>query len=192
MEKGQAEDLVLLIRWYAMAKDKKPEVLSEHVFTIPLRGDWKGARRVMRANRSVSKVRGFIMRNTRAKSVKISTKLNDSLWAGGAKRPPRSIRVKASVDSEGLASVKLPEEITLDEEKKKFLDNKKAADKKEPGKEEAKGETPAEKDDAKGGPIPEAGLKDSPGEPGKSATEPADKKGENDMKEEPSPEPDEK
>ncbi|MBN2330188.1 MAG: 60S ribosomal protein L31 [Candidatus Aenigmarchaeota archaeon] len=160
-----------------MAKKKEPEVKSEHVFTIPLRSEWLGTRRVMRAKRSVSTIRGFIIRNTRAKSVRISAKLNDSLWAGGAKNPPSRIRVKASVDSEGVASVKLPHEITLEEEKKKFLEEKKAK-----GKEEAKSESPDIKGEVKAEAAKEA------------ATEPADKKVEGDMKvkEEPAPAPEEK
>lgn len=123
-----------------MAKEKKPEVTSEHVFTIPLRSEWSGARRTMRAKRSVSSVRSFIMKNTKASKVTISTKLNETLWTGGAKNPPSKIRVKASVDSEGLARVKLPEEITLEEEKKKFMDKKKSEGKAEEGKEAGKPE----------------------------------------------------
>lgn len=132
-----------------MAKDKKPEITSEHVFTIPLRSEWSKARRIMRTKRSVSSVRLFIIKNTRAKSVKISTKLNETLWTGGAKNPPSKIRVKASVDSEGLASVKLPEEITLEEEKKKFLGKKKSKGKSGTEKEEVKGESPEKKGEEK-------------------------------------------
>ncbi len=130
-----------------MAKDKKKEITTEHVFTVPLRSQWKKTRRVMRVKRSVSALKSFIMKNTRAKSVKISTKLNDALWTGGAQHPPPRIRVKASVDSEGLASVKLPDEITLEEEKKKFLEEKKAkgkpGDGKETGNSDGKGEEPS-------------------------------------------------
>jgi large subunit ribosomal protein L31e len=139
-----------------MAKDKKPEIASEHVFTIPLRREWSGTRRVMRAKRSVSSVSRFIIRKTHAKSVRMSQKLNVALWSGGAKNPPARIRVKASIDSEGLASVKLPEEITLEDEKKKFLEGKKEGKKegaKEAGKTGGKEAAPEKKvePDEKGG-----------------------------------------
>ncbi len=121
-----------------MAKKKKPDVLEEHVYTIPLRSAWIGSGRIMRSKKSVNAVRNFISRHMHAKGVKISPKLNHALWSSGAKKPPGKIRVKASIDAEGLASVKLPAEITLEEEKKKFL-KKKGAGKGEPEKKPATG-----------------------------------------------------
>ena len=167
-----------------MAKDKKPEITSEHVFTIPLRSEWSKTSRVMRAKRSVSSVRLFIIKNTRAKSVRISTKLHETLWTGGAKNPPSKIMVKASVDSEGLASVKLPGEITLEEEKKKFLDKKKAKGKSGTEKEEVKGESPEKKGEGKSD-----GAKESSKEP---EAAPAENNEEQTPVEEPEPKPEEK
>lgn len=157
-----------------MAKEKKPEITSEHVFTIPLRSAWSGSARVRRANRGVSAVRSFIMKNTRAKSVKMSTKLNESLWKGGAKRPPHSVRVKASVDTEGIASVKLPEEITLEEEKKKFLDEKKAKGKQG---EAEKGQKPQGPEEAAAkAPEKPASVENEAGSPKDAATEAPEEK----------------
>ncbi len=128
-----------------MAKDKKPESIAEHVYTIPLRSAWVNTRRIARTNKSVSTVKRFIERHMHAKTVKISPRVNEALWSSGAKNPPGKIRIKAILDVEGIASVKMPGEITLEEEKKKFLEKKPEAGKEgaEPAK-EAKGPENAE------------------------------------------------
>ena len=125
-----------------MAKDKKPEFIAERVYTIPLRSAWVNTRRIARTNKSVSTVRRFIERHMHANTVKISAKVNEALWSSGAKKPPGKIRIKATLDVEGIASVKMPGEVTLEEEKKKFLE-KPGKDKEKPGK-EAKGPEKAE------------------------------------------------
>jgi len=103
-----------------MAK-KQPDVLEERIMTVPLRSEWIETRRVMRSKKAVNAVKNFVKRHMKAKDVKISGKLNEAIWKSGAKKPPARIRVKATIDSAGLALVRLPEEITLEEEKKKFL-----------------------------------------------------------------------
>jgi len=143
-----------------MAKKKKPDVLEERVYTIPLRSAWIRSGRIMRSKKSVNAVRNFISRHMHANDVKISPKLNHALWSSGAKKPPGKIRIKASIDAEGLASVKLPEEITLEEEKEKFL-KKKKAEKKE-GKLEKSGEK-AEEGKAEEEKEPTAGNIEKPG-----------------------------
>jgi large subunit ribosomal protein L31e len=126
----------VIFKVISMAKKKKKEIRAERVFTIPLRSSFVGTGRITRTNKSVNAVRNFVARHLHSTDVKISQKLNQALWVGGAKNPPGKIRVKASVDSEGLASVKLPGEITLEEEKKKFLEKKKGGEKGKAGKEE--------------------------------------------------------
>jgi ribosomal protein L31E len=117
------------------------------VYTIPLRSAWVNTRRIARTNKSVSTVRRFIERHMHAKTVKISAKVNEALWSSGAKKPPGKIRIKAILDEEGIASVKMPGEITLEEEKKKFLDKKPAEGKEEPTK--AADTEKAEKEESK-------------------------------------------
>ncbi len=103
--------------------DKKAPVPEEKVFNIPLRREWISATRIEKTKKSVIGVKKYIMKHTKATDVKISPKLNDMLWASGAKKPLKSITLKVSV-SEGVANARLPEEITLEEEKKKFLEEK--------------------------------------------------------------------
>ncbi len=140
-----------------MADKKKDAVSVEKVYTIPLRSAWKGATRVKKTKRSVSAVRQFVEKHTKAEDVKISEKLNSALWVSGAKKPLHKVMVKVNV-SEGKASVRLPEEITLEEEKKRFLEEKKkkkAPEAEEPKAEEKKEEAPAEKPEEKAEPAKE-------------------------------------
>jgi large subunit ribosomal protein L31e len=115
--------------------EKKSEVTLERVYNIPLRRVWVKVSRITRANRSVTEVRDFVKRHTKAKEVKVSQNVNSLIWASGIKKPPGMITVKVKVEA-GIASVRLPDEITLEEEKKKFLE-KKGAKKEEVKAEEA-------------------------------------------------------
>jgi ribosomal protein L31E len=110
--------------------EKKAETTLERVYNIPLRSVWVKSPRVMRANSSVSAIRAFVERHTKAKEVKVSQNVNSLVWGSGAKKPPGMITVKVKV-SDGIAHVRLPGEITLEEEKKKFLDEKKGGKKEE-------------------------------------------------------------
>jgi large subunit ribosomal protein L31e len=134
---------------------EKKVVSEEKIFTIPLRDAWMKSPRIQKANRSVSAVKAYVKKHTRATGVTVSQKLNDVIWGGGAKKPPHRIMVKVSV-SEGVANVRLPEEITLEEEKKKFLEKKKEAEK-APAAED-KETAPAEEPKAEE--KPEAGKKE--------------------------------
>jgi large subunit ribosomal protein L31e len=134
--------------------EKKSEVTLERVYNIPLRRVWLKVSRITRANRSVSEVKNFVKRHTKAKEVKVSQNVNSLIWASGIKKPPGMITVKVKVEA-GIASVRLPDEITLEEEKKKFLEKKGA--KKEEVKAEEAAATPAEeaKTETKGEPAVE-------------------------------------
>jgi large subunit ribosomal protein L31e len=124
-----------------MAKKEAPATVDERVFTVPLRASWIGSTRVARTRKSVGAVRSFVTRHMRSENIKISRKLNSVLWGSGAKTPLSRIRVKATMDSSGLVSVRLPEEVTLEEEKKQFLEKaKKEEEEKKSGKPEERNE----------------------------------------------------
>jgi ribosomal protein L31E len=127
-----------------MAKKDVPETVDEKVFTVPLRQAWLGSSRASRTAKSVGAVRSFVSRHMRPDNINISQKLNSALWGSGAKKPLSRIRVKVTLDTSGLARVRLPEEITLEEEKKQFLEKaKKEEEARKAGKpEEAKEEKP--------------------------------------------------
>ena len=126
--------------------DKKAPVGEEKVYNIPLRRKFTPVARIFKTKKSVSAVREYIAKHTRATDIKISQQLNDKLWASGAKNPLKSVKVKVNV-IEGIANARLPEEITLEEEKKKFQekkDEKKPEEKKEEDTEVKKDEQPIE------------------------------------------------
>lgn len=84
--------------------------LEEKVYTIPLRKKWVEKPRVARANLCIDNVRLFLSRHLKTDEIKISQLLNESLWAGGAKKPPAFVKVKAVKDEKGIVNAMLPEE----------------------------------------------------------------------------------
>ncbi len=108
-----------------MLMAKKAEAVVEKVYVIPLRKAWVPTRRVMRSKKAVGEIRLFIGRHTRSKDVRLSEQLNRYLWKHGAKKPPSKVKVKVSVDSEGVARARMPEEMTIEEEKKAALSKEK-------------------------------------------------------------------
>ena len=108
-----------------MADKKQETAATEKIYTIPLRKSWIAAGRVQRTNKTVRAVRQYVEKHTRASEIKISEKVNSALWAGGAKNALHTIRVKVNL-IEDTASVRMPDEISLEDEKKQFLEREKA------------------------------------------------------------------
>ena len=105
-----------------MAKETKVAATEEKVLNVPLRSAHLHSRRVAKTNKAVSTLRLFVKKHTRASEVKVSQLINDFIWSSGAKNPPSSVKVKVSIDSAKVATVRLPSEISLEEEKKKFIE----------------------------------------------------------------------
>jgi large subunit ribosomal protein L31e len=94
----------------------------ERIYTIPLRGEWLRGPRIGRAGATAAATRRFLSRHMKVGRVKISGKLNERLWAGGLKKPPASIKVKAHMDEEGVVTAMLPDETIAKEEEKSKMD----------------------------------------------------------------------
>jgi ribosomal protein L31E len=112
----------------------KQPAAEERLFTIPLRREWLKTTMNRRARRSIATIRGHLSRHMKVpeKDIRVSVKLNDSIWVRGAGKPPAKIRLKASLDaSTGLLHARLPNEEAPRPEKKP-----------------AKGEKPADKEKA--------------------------------------------
>lgn len=112
--------------------DKKPEATLERIYTIPLRKTWVKTRRIARAKKCIRVIKEYVTRHAKAKEISISQNVSKEIWSSGPKKPPAKITVKVSV-SAGKANVRLPGEITLEEEKKKFLEAKKKGTEKKDG-----------------------------------------------------------
>ena len=122
---------------------------EERLYTIPLRGKWVKKTRILRTKKAVNTVKEFVKRHTKASDVRISPKLNDVLWSGGAKKPPAKVQAKITIDG-NTAWARLPNETEAkgEEKKKGAIESLKerVAGKEQPEKKEA--EKPAAKDEA--------------------------------------------
>jgi len=95
-----------------MAKEKADkETQGERIFNIPLRREWIKVPKNKRGKRASHALRGFVSKHTKSYDVKISQKINEKIWIRGIQKPPQSIRVKISRDSDGVIHIRLPEEI---------------------------------------------------------------------------------
>ncbi len=93
---------------------EEEDIVLERIYTIPLRKAWVKPR-VKRAKGAVAIVRKFLLRHMksgdiRAVEVKIDPSLNELIWRRGAKKPPRRVRVRATLDKEGIVRVYPAEE----------------------------------------------------------------------------------
>lgn len=102
-----------------MAKDPGKPSQEERIFNIPLRGEFLKAPKNQRVNRASHTIRSFVSRHMKSFDIKISQKVNESLWIRGIQKPPHSIRVKVSRDSGGTVRVMLPDERVEEPKKEK-------------------------------------------------------------------------
>lgn len=91
---------------------------EEKLLIIPLRKYWVKKTRVKRVNNAVDTIRSFLIKHTKSKEVKVSQKLNESLWTRGIKKPPARVKVKVVKDGDIVTAM-------LPDEKPKFVDVKK-------------------------------------------------------------------
>ena len=97
---------------------KKQQAMDERIYTIPLRREFIKVPRVKKANRAVKAVKTYISKHMKAEHVIISQELNEKIWERGIHKPPAKIKVKAVMESEGVAKVGLPEEKSASEREK--------------------------------------------------------------------------
>ncbi len=93
-----------------MSEEEAPgvekKIIEERVYTVPL----KKARYVppnKRASKAVKILKKFMGRHLKSENIVILPEVNEKIWERGIEKPPRSIRVKASKDSEGIVEVSL-------------------------------------------------------------------------------------
>ena len=72
---------------------------EEKVYTIPLRNVLK-VPKPKSANKTINEIRNFIIRHTKVKNMKLDNSINELVWARGSKNPPRSIKVKISLEDD--------------------------------------------------------------------------------------------
>ncbi len=85
---------------------EEAKVVEERLLTVPLRRAYYGTR-WRRVEKAVRLLKEHVARHMKASEVKLSTEVNEALWARGAEKPPRRLRVKAVKDEEGVVWVYL-------------------------------------------------------------------------------------
>ena len=85
-------------------EEEEIQIVEERVYTIPFRRAWTTPRG-KRAPRVSRMVRDFARRHMKSDNIKISNEVNQELWAGGTKKPPRQIKVRLAKDKEGKVIV---------------------------------------------------------------------------------------
>jgi len=65
---------------------------EERVYIVPLRNAVK-TERVFRAKKAVTLVREFLQKHMKSEEVRIGKSINEGIWARGAKKPPRKVRI---------------------------------------------------------------------------------------------------
>ncbi len=82
-------------------EEEKVDIVSEDVYTIPLRKVYRTKPSYKRANKAVQTLLAYLRKHTKTENVKLDDSLNRRIWSRGASKPPRSVQVKAVKDSEG-------------------------------------------------------------------------------------------
>jgi large subunit ribosomal protein L31e len=103
--------------------EKEEEIVEEKIYTVPLSRAWIMPAR-KRTPRAMRILRSFITKHMKLETRKegeekedeeepaqliISDEVNRKVWARGAEKPPRKIRVRAAKDKEGNVTVYLAE-----------------------------------------------------------------------------------
>jgi large subunit ribosomal protein L31e len=83
-------------------KDKdKVDIVSETLYTVPFRSAHLSKPHFKRTSKAVSFLISYLERHTKSDNIKISSELNQLIWARGPSKPPRRVQIKAIKDSEG-------------------------------------------------------------------------------------------
>jgi large subunit ribosomal protein L31e len=90
-------------------EEKEVEVVEERLYTLNLRKVFITPRK-KRAARAIRLIKEFIKRHMKPEEVLITNEVNKRVWARGAEKPPRKIKIKAVKDKEGKVTVFLHQE----------------------------------------------------------------------------------
>lgn len=82
------------------------KVVEERLLTVPLGRAYYWTR-WRRAEKAVRLLKEHVARHVKAKEVRVSNEVNEALWARGAEKPPRRLKVRVAKDEEGVAWVYL-------------------------------------------------------------------------------------
>ena len=91
-------------------EEEEEDIVEERIYTVPL-GRVRIGPRKKHSPRAVRSLRAFVKRHMKADddSIRITNKVNEKIWSRGIEKPPRKIRVRVTLDSEGIVTVRLAE-----------------------------------------------------------------------------------
>ena len=91
-------------------EEEEEDIVEERIYTVPL-GRVRIGPRKKHSPRAVRLLRAFVKRHMKADddSIRITNKVNEKIWSRGIEKPPRKIRVRVTLDSEGIVTVRLAE-----------------------------------------------------------------------------------
>ena len=123
-------------------KEETPKVVSERVYNIPLRKEFRKVANWRRTEKAVKALREFVVKHMKSDNVLLSKYVNKELWKHGIKNPPHHVKISAKKDDKGKVMVELAE---LPAKAKRELENQKDVDKKKEAKKKEE-ETKKEKE----------------------------------------------
>jgi len=88
-------------------KKEKVDIVSETIYTIPLRFVYRKHPSYKRSQKAVTFLVDFLKKHTKSSDIKVDISLNKHIWAHGDSKPPRSVQVKATKDSKGVVTATL-------------------------------------------------------------------------------------
>jgi large subunit ribosomal protein L31e len=82
----------------------------ERTYTIPLRRGTMLAPRTRRAKKAVNVLKEYLVKHLKTDQIKLSEKLNETIWQNGIRNPVMKVTVTAVKDEKGVAFVRLSTE----------------------------------------------------------------------------------
>lgn len=102
---------------------------DEKIHTIPLRKAYRGVRQ-RRAKKAISVIREYLERHMKSDDIRIGQTINKSVWARGIQKPPRKVRIHATVENGVVyaeligTEIKTPSAAQVKEKEKKKKEKK--------------------------------------------------------------------
>lgn len=93
-------------------KTTEKEELKEKIYVIPLRSEIGKVPRYRRAEKAIKAIKEFLARHMKVydrdlSKVKLDSYVNEFMWARGIRNPPHKIKVKATIDKDGIVRAEL-------------------------------------------------------------------------------------
>ncbi len=110
---------------------------DEKIYTIPMRKAYRGVK-TRRAKKAITIIKEYLIRHMKVEEVKIGKTINESVWARGIQKPPRKVRIHATLDNKTAYAEMIGTDIVTPSAKETKEKVKKQKEKREKIKEDRK------------------------------------------------------